>query len=352
MTSFLIYGSYGYTGQLIAKHAVSIGLRPVLAGRNGNRLKQQANELGLDHRCFSLEDTSAVDDALTGMEAVLHCAGPFTNTCLPMVQACLRTRSHYVDISGDLDGFELLASLDGQAKQARIMLLPGAGMDVVPSDCLSAYLGMRWKNTTQLKIFIRNVHGGISRGTARSAISRMDRPGFIRQAGKITAVPSTWRVLEVDFENHKRSVVSIGWGDVSTAFYSTGIPNIETYMALPPTVIRFMQISRMLGSLVTNHFVKQLINALVGWVLPPGPSERQNNEGYTLIIAETSDGNVTHRAQLRTPAPYRLTALTSVEIMKRILSADFKPGFQTPSLVYGPDFIMQFPGVIRDDLIE
>ena len=352
MTGFLIYGSYGYTGRLIAKHAVSIGLRPVLAGRNGNRLKQQANALGLDHRCFSLEDTSALDDALTGVKAVLHCAGPFTNTCLPMVQACLRARRHYVDISGDLDGFEQLVALDDQAKQARIMLLPGAGMDVVPTDCLSAHLGMRFKNATHLKIFISNVHGGISRGTARSAVSRMDRPGFIREAGIITAVPSAWRVLDADFGKHKRRVVSIGWGDVSTAFYSTGIPNIETYMALPPTVIRFMRISRILGPLVTNHFVKKLINGLVGWVLPPGPSEWQNNEGYTLIIAEISDGNEIHRARLRTPAPYRLTVLTSVEIMKRILSSDFKPGFQTPSLAYEPDFIMQFPGVTRDDLIE
>lgn len=351
MSGFLIYGSYGYTGRLIAKHAVSEGLRPVLAGRNMDRLKQQAHELGLDYRCFSLEDISALDDALTGVDAVLHCAGPFTDTCLPMVKACLRTRRHYVDISGELGGFEQLAALDDQAKQARIMLLPGAGMDVVPTDCLSAHVGRRLKSATHLKIFINNVNSGVSRGTARSAVRRMDASGFIRQAGKITAVPIAWRVLEVDFGKRQRRVVSIGWGDVSTAFYSTGIPNIETYMALPPAVIRFMQIGRALGPLVTNRLVKYLLEGLIGSLMPAGPSDRQNSEGYSIIIAEISAPNLTHRARLRTPAAYQLTALTSVEIMKRILASDLKPGFQTPSLAYGPDFILQFPGVSREDLM-
>jgi short subunit dehydrogenase-like uncharacterized protein len=141
-------------------------------------------------------------------------------------------------------------------------------------------------------------------------------------------------------------------GDVSTAYFSTGIPNIETYMALPPTVIRFMQVGRALGPLLTNRFVKIILDALVGWLLPPGPSKWQNKEGYCLIIAEISDGVQTYRARLHTPAPYWLTALTSVEILKRILASDLKIGFQTPSLAYGPDFITQFPGVTREDLIK
>ena len=69
-----------------------------------------------------------------------------------------------------------------------------------------------------------------------------------------------------------------------------------------------------------------------------------------LLIAEVTDEKQSVRAKLRTPEAYYLTSLTSVEIMKRILSSDFKPGFQTPSKVYGADFILQFDGVQREDL--
>src|SRR5512143_1216512 len=100
MSNFLIYGSYGYTGELVVELAVREGLRPVLAGRNEHKLKAQAARTGLEYRAFRLEDTAAMDAALREVDAVLHCAGPFVHTYRQMVEACLRTRRHYVDISG------------------------------------------------------------------------------------------------------------------------------------------------------------------------------------------------------------------------------------------------------------
>jgi short subunit dehydrogenase-like uncharacterized protein len=364
MKNFLIYGSYGYTGQLIVERAVGEGFRPLLAGRDEERLRAQAQASGLAYRVFSLENPVALDSALREVDAVLHCAGPFVLTFRQMAEACLRTKRHYVDISGEIEGFEALAALDHEAKHAGVMLLPGAGFDVVPSDCLSAYLAGRLPGASQFNLYIRSVGAGVSRGTARSGIENMHRQGRIRRDGKITQVPAAWRVKQIDFGRGPVKVISVGWGDVSTAYHSTGIPNVETYMAFPSALVYAMYASRVIGPVLYARPVKEMLKWLVRTFFAPGPSREQNEKGFSLLIGEVSDGRQTLRARLRTPEGYRLTALISVEIMKRILSADpsagstswdsagqpFKPGFQTPSRAYGPDFILGFPGVRREDL--
>ena len=349
MKTFLIYGSYGYTGQLIAEHAVQQGLRPILAGRNEKRLRAQAESLGLECRVFSLDDTASLTSALREVDAVLHCAGPFVLTFRQMAEACIANGKHYVDISGEIEGFEALSARDERARQAGVMLLPGAGFDVVPSDCLIKYLSEKLPTATHARLYIRSVRGGISRGTARSGIENMPRQGRIRRDGRIVQVPPAWQVKHVDFGRGPVKLVSIGWGDVSTAYHSTRIPNVETYMAFPPAMINLMYASRVIGPLLYLRPIKELLKWLIGVFLPPGPSRERNNNGYSLIVGEVSDGERTLRAKLRTPEAYRLTALTSVEIMKHVLSAP-QAGFQTPSKAFGPDFILQFPGVEREEL--
>ncbi len=350
MKTFLIYGSYGYTGQLIAERAVRQGMKPILAGRNEKRLRAQAELLGLEYRAFSLDNTTTLTSALQEVDAVLHCAGPFVLTFRQMAEACIANGKHYVDISGEIEGFEALATMDERAKQAGVMLLPGAGFDVVPSDCLIKYLSNKLPSATHVRLYIRGVGGGVSRGTARSGIENMHRQGRIRRDGKIVQVPPAWQVKQMDFGRGPVKLVSIGWGDISTAYHSTGIPNIETYMAFPPALINVIYATRVIGPLLYLRLVKELLKWLIGIFLPPGPSHERNEKGFSLIISEVSDGEKTLRAKLRTPEAYRLTAEISVEIMKRILSSDCKPGFQTPSRVYGPDIILQFPGVEREDL--
>ena len=350
MKTFLIYGSYGYTGQLIANLAVQRGLRPVLAGRDEKRLRAQAESLDLEFHAFSLEDTPSLYSALQDVEGVLHCAGPFVHTFRQMAEACLVTRRHYLDISGEIPGFEALAQMDDDAKRAEVMLLPGAGYDIVPSDCLAMHLKKRLLSATYLRLYIRGVRGGFSRGTARSAIENMHRGGMIRRNKKLVQVPPAWKVLEIDFGRGPVKVVSIGWGDVSTAYHSTGIPNIQTYMAFPPTAIEAWRTMRMIGPLLYTRPVKGLLKQALRLVRS-GPTEEQRRNGFSLIVGEAfNDDGGSVSSKLRTPEGYSMTALATVEIIKRILSGDFKPGFQTPSLAYGPDFILGFERVEREDL--
>lgn len=350
MKNFLIYGSYGYTGQRIVEHALRRGLRPLLAGRNEKKLREQAEGTGLDYRVFPLSETQKLDAALLEVEAVLHCAGPFVHTFRQMAEACLRTRRHYVDISGEIPGFEGLARLDGPAKDAGIMLLPGAGFDVVPSDCLAAHLKKRLPTARQYRLFLSGAGAGISRGTAKSAIENMHRQGTIRRAGNLVQVPPAWNVRERDFGRGYVKVVSVGWGDVSSAYYSTGIPNIEAYLALPESMIRLMRGQRIIGPLLNNRVAKGMLKLLINVFLQE-PKDEQRRKASAVLVGEviTPKGE---RAvsRLITPEGYTCTVLTTVEIMKRILNNEFKTGFQTPSLAYGSTFIMQFEGVRREDL--
>jgi short subunit dehydrogenase-like uncharacterized protein len=349
MSNFLIYGSYGYTGQLIVEQALNEGLRPILAGRNKKKLVAQAEKHNLEFRAFALHQTAILDSVLQGVDAVLHCAGPFVHTFHQMAEACLRTKRHYVDISGEIPGFEALAALGSQARDAGMMLLPGAGFDVVPSDCLAAQLKQRLPSATHFRLFLRGVDAGVSRGTAKSAIENMNRQGMIRRDGRLVQVPPAWNVLERDFGRGYTKVVSVGWGDVSTAYYSTGIPNIETYFALPTSAISLLRSMRMIGPLMYNRFAKSMLRAAVNLFLK-GPQPERRKNAKAIFIGEVSDPNGQRAlSKLTTPEGYTCTALTTVEIMKRILNGKFKTGFQTPSLAYGADFIMQFKGVKRED---
>jgi short subunit dehydrogenase-like uncharacterized protein len=351
MKTFLIYGSYGYTGQLIVDRALQEGLRPILAGRDEKKLRAQAETVDLAYRVFSLNETSKLDAVLQEVEAVLHCAGPFVYTFRQMAEACLRTKRHYVDISGEIPGFEALAQMDAQAKAAGIMLLPGAGFDVVPSDCLAAHVKQRLPNARHFRLFVRGVGAGVSRGTARSAIENMHRQGMIRRNGSLVQVPPAWNVREQDFGQGYTRVVSIGWGDVSTAYYSTGIPNIETYFYFPEIAISFLRWMRLIGPLLSNRVAKGILKSLLK-LFPPGPEEERRKKGRSVLIGEaTSQNGGRVASKLITPEGYTCTALTTVEIMKRISNGDYTTGFQTPSLAYGKDFIMQLPGVQRQDLV-
>jgi len=350
MKTFLIYGSYGYTGQLIVDLAVREGLRPILAGRDERDLRAQAEKYNLEHRTCSLDETAKLDSALNEVDAVLHCAGPFVLTFRQMAEACLRTKKHYVDISGEIAGFEALAAMDSLAKEADIMLLPGGGFDVVPSDCLAAHVKERLLSATHFRLFLRGVGAGFSRGTAKSAIENMHRQGMIRRQGKLVQVPPAWRILEQDFGRGPVKVVSVGWGDVSTAYYSTGIPNVETYFAFPRTVINLLYDMRVIGPVMYNRIAKNILKSLID-LFPAGPKEERRKNGYAILIGEATDQDGGRAiSKLITPEGYTCTALTTVEILKHILNQDYKPGFQTPSLAYGKDFILQFDGVKREDI--
>lgn len=347
-TNFLLYGANGYTGELIARFALQQGLRPILAARNSQKVAPLATELGLEYRAFALDDKQAVDSALANVAVVLHCAGPFSQTSAPMVAGCLRSGTHYLDITGEISVFEEVASQDNLAKTAGVMLLPGVGFDVVPSDCLAAHLKRRLPSATRLTLGLQAL-GRISRGTATTMVEMQHQGGAIRRDGVLTPVPAAFKMRSIDFGQGLVEAMTIPWGDVATAFYSTGIPNIEVYAAFPTSTRILALASRYIGWLLklpaVQNFQKQLIQNQ-----PPGPSETERAEGKTYLWGEVEDSLGKRLSSiLQCPEGYTLTILTAVKIVQKVLSGEYTCGFQTPSKVYGADFILEFPGVCCED---
>jgi short subunit dehydrogenase-like uncharacterized protein len=348
-TPLLIYGANGYTGRLIVQQALEQGLRPIVSGRDAPAVQLLGRELSLEARPAALDDTPALDRALAGCRAVLHCAGPFSRTARVMADACLRAGAHYLDITGEIAVFEMLAARSAEAKRAGVMLLPGVGFDVVPSDCLAAHLHRRLPSATWLVLAF---HGGtgVSRGTATTMVENISRGGAVRRGGRITPVPAAWRRRDIDYGDRVRRSVTIPWGDVATAYHSTGIPNIEVYTAVPRSAIRGMILARYLAPLLATapaqRWLKRRIRAGA-----PGPSEAQRRGAVARLWGEAWDdagGRV--RSRLRTPDGYTLTAMTAVAAAREVLAGRVKPGFQTPSLAFGADFILEIAGVEREDV--
>lgn len=344
--SFLLYGANGYTGELIARYAVDQGLKPVLAGRNEAKVEELAGKFGFPFRVFSLEETEKLDAALQETAFVLHCAGPFSLTSKPMVEACLRNKRHYLDITGEIAVFEAMAALDKRAANAGIMIMPGVGFDVVPSDCLARHLKNRLPEATNLTLAFYGL-GRISHGTQATMTMNVGQGGAVRRNGEIKRVPAAWKTREIDFGQFKKKGVTIPWGDVATAYYSTGIPNIEVYTILPASNLKMLKLSRYLGWLLA---AKPVQNYLQKQIPTGGPNDEERAEGKTFLWGEASDdrGNRVEARQQGMEG-YTLTALTALKIAEKILEGNFCTGFQTPAKCYGADLILEIEGVERTD---
>lgn len=349
MGNFLIYGATGYTGTLIAEQAVASGLRPVLAGRSRDRLEPLARRLGLEWQVFGLYTPEKVRDGLKGMAAVLHAAGPFSATSRPMADACLAAGAHYCDITGEIDVFEALAARDQEAKAAGIMLLPGAGFDVVPSDCLAAHVAARLPDSIRLRLSISGV-GSLSQGTAKTMVEWMDRGTQVRRGGRIVELKDVPRAT-ADFGSGSRPTVGFSWGDVSTAWHSTRIPDIEVFFEATRELDRAAKMPMMLRRLLATRVAQWIIKRQIERRMPPGPSPEQRASGRSALVGEAWN-SAGHKVESRmvTPDGYGLTAVTSVEIVRRAANGGAVPGYQTPSTAFGADFITELPGVTRTDV--
>jgi short subunit dehydrogenase-like uncharacterized protein len=344
----MLYGASGYTGRLIAEEAVRRGHRPLLAGRSREKLAPLAERLGLEVLVAGLDDVRALVASLEELPLVLHAAGPFVQTSEPMVQACLASGAHYLDITGEIPVFENTFSHDAEARARGIALMSGVGFDVVPTDCLARYVAERVPGAHELHLAIAP-GGQASAGTAKSALGQLPQGGRVRRGGALQAWPMGKGLRRVRFSDVERTVAPIPWGDLVTAWHTTGIPNITTYMALPRSaarVIRFTYplLKRVLAVDAVRHGAERLIESRV-----QGPDEvaRHEHRSHLWAEARAADGR---RAQawLDMPDAYAFTAVAAVRAVEEVLSR--KPlGALTPAGAFGADFVLSIEGCLRLD---
>ncbi len=347
--NWMIYGANGFTGQLLAERAVAEGHRPVLAGRTEARIKPIAEKLGLPYRIACVDQPRQLEAALADMSLVLHCAGPFSATSAPMVDACLKTQTHYLDITGEICIFEAIRKRHAQAVEAGVSLIPGVGFDIVPTDCLAASLHETFKakhlgDADRLELAFHG-SGAMSPGTAKTIVEILAAGSKIRSGGEITNVPVGWRQKSIPFADETLWCMDLPWGDVSTAYYSTGIPNIVVYTAVPRgsalTAALVGPVMKILNIGAVQKFAKRRIEKTFF-----GPDEQTRNESYLTLWAriENADGEGVE-ATLDTPEGYRFTTYSAFEATKRVLAETVATGVLTPSIAFGANFVTQLEGV-------
>ncbi len=345
---FLLYGANGYTGELIARFAKEQGLNLLLAGRNQAAVQEVAQKYGFEYIAFSLDDTTQLEAVLSKVPVVIHAAGPFAITAKPMIEACLKTNTHYLDITGEIEVFELCATYDAQAKAKNIMIMPGVGFDVVPSDSLAAFLKQQLPDATHLRLAFAGVGAMLSHGTAITMTRNIEKGGAIRKDGKITPVPAAYQSETIAFSQQKLLCMTIPWGDVSTAYYTTGIPNIMVYMGVTPGMLKNAKRLKYIGWFLGLSFVKNFMIKKIKQK-PAGPSDERRKKAKSLLWGEVKNAQgQTVVATLDCLEGYTLTALSSLLIAQKVIAGNWQAGHKTPAGMYGPDLIMELPDSQRN----
>jgi short subunit dehydrogenase-like uncharacterized protein len=341
--SWMIYGATGYTGELIAREAVRRGLQPVLAGRTAAKVMALAAELGLEARIFDLDDPQAIAIGIRDIELVLHCAGPFSATAAPMMTACLATPAHYLDITGEISVFEDACARDAAARTAGIVICPGVGFDVIPTDCLAARLKAALPDATHLALGFDS-RSGFSPGTAKTSVEGLAAGGKVRQDGRIVAVPLAFKTRHIDFGDGEKLAMTIPWGDVSTAYHTTGIPNIEVYIPGSPTMIARARRANWIKGVFAWRWVQNLMKARIDKSVA-GPTAEKRDARLTFVWGEVTNArNETRTARIKTANGYSLTVTGSLAVVEHLLAHAVDPGFTTPSRLMGADLVTRLPG--------
>ncbi len=344
-SGLLVYGANGYTGEIIARSAAAAGLAPVLAGRSAAPIEALARELGCGFRVFGLEDAPALIDQLSGIRVVLHCAGPFSRTAGPMMAACLAANAHYTDITGEIDVFEHGFRQHDAARQAGIVMCPGVGFDVVPTDCIALTLKQALPDAAHLALGFDG-RSGWSRGTAATSVEGLGHGGRLREAGVIRRIPLGSRTRRIDFGAGEKQATAIPWGDVSTAFRTTGIPDIEVYVPVSPRALvklrRLGKFGWLLRSGPVQAFLKRRIRKGA-----PGPTAEERAKSPVFVWGEARSARRTVTARILVPNGYTITTDASIAIARRLLAGGAPPGYTTPALMMGADFITSLPGASK-----
>ncbi|WP_027343284.1 saccharopine dehydrogenase family protein [Hamadaea tsunoensis] len=340
---WLIYGANGYTGELIARAAAERGLAPVLAGRSVGKVEPLARELGLRWRAFDLASPARIATELDGIGLVLHCAGPFSATSAPMIEGCLKARVHYLDITGEIDVFEHAYALDERARSSGVVLCPGVGFDVIPTDCVAAALAESLPDATHLALGF-DTRAGMSPGTLKTSIEGIGTAGRVRRDGRIVRVGHGRIVRRVDFGAGEKDAAAIPWGDVASAYRTTGIPNIEVFIPTSRKRVRSMRLANAARPILRLGPVRRFLQRRVERTVP-GPSAEQRARHTTFVWGEAVNAAGARRtARITTANGYDLTVAGALAAVDALLADRPAGGAYTPSQLLGADLVTRLPG--------
>jgi short subunit dehydrogenase-like uncharacterized protein len=126
--SIAVYGAYGHTGKFIVSQLLNQGFNPTLCGRDKEKLLSYSHQYpNLSTKVADINQPETLDNAFSGSDIIINCAGPYLDTAEPVIQSALRLSKHYIDLSAEqkavLDIFEKFSD---QAKQSKTIIIPAA----------------------------------------------------------------------------------------------------------------------------------------------------------------------------------------------------------------------------------
>ncbi|MGB6826727.1 MAG: saccharopine dehydrogenase NADP-binding domain-containing protein [Terracidiphilus sp.] len=344
----VIYGATGYTGRMIVQRAVDRGLRPVIAGRNEDAIKSMAASCGLEWKLAHVSEPDSLHRLTAGAKVLINAAGPFAATAGPLIDACIATGTHYLDITGDSATIEPTAQWHDRAVLNKVMLMPAAGFDVVASDCLLAHVARRLPGANSLKLGFDKSEP-MSTGSLKTILEMSGQGVRVRRNGRLISVAPGSLVHDFDYGRGPQPSFAVNLGDTSSAFFSTGIGNIETYMRASVQVWSAITASQYWGWLLATPPWQATLKAQMK-LFARDPSLLQSSAAWGTLVAEAKDSSgQSVRSRLHTGDVYWFTALSAVAVAEKCIAGEWQAGFQTPSRVYGPDFVLSIDSARRID---
>jgi short subunit dehydrogenase-like uncharacterized protein len=240
--------------------------------------------------------------------------------------ACIEANVDYLDITAEINTYRLAEQWNVSAAAAGVMLLPGVGWDVVPTDSLAAHVARRVANPFALRIALQ-VPGAMSRGSAMSVGEIIGAGVLARIDGELVSTPDA-QPHHFDFGDGQVLCAPLSFGDLVTSWHTTRIPNIAMFVHICADAFPEGDLS----------------------LLPDGPSEQEREAHRARAVAEvTSVDGVVARSMIETVNGYTFTSLAAIEAARRVLRGERQTGFATPVSVFGIEFASSIAGTIITD---
>ena len=149
-----VFGAYGHTGRFVISELRKRGWTAILSGRDAGKLNKLGESYaGLDIRAASIDSPASLDRALEGAAAVINCAGPFADTAPAVIEAAVRARIHYLDVTAEqqavLAAFE---RFDAPAREAGIVVVPAMAFYGGLGDLLATTAMGDWAEADEISV--------------------------------------------------------------------------------------------------------------------------------------------------------------------------------------------------------
>jgi Saccharopine dehydrogenase NADP binding domain len=231
-----VFGAYGHTGRFVVAELRRRGWTPVLSGRNQGKLTAAAlGQAGAEVRVASVDDPASLDAAISGSSVVINCAGPFIDTAIPVVEAAIRSRVHYLDVAAEQSAvFNVFDRFTGDQRITDTVIVPAMAFFGGLGDLLATTAMGEWDSADEICIAVA-LDGW--KPTLGTRLTGQRNPGrrFIFSNGQLERVdPPAGRTWVFPAPFGEQDVAALSLAETITISRHIRTPEIRVFMNLAP----------------------------------------------------------------------------------------------------------------------